>query len=94
MANWMGPVLRTNCLLNHIVEVRIEGGIEVKERLGRRRKQLLDYLKGERGYCNLKEEALDRAVWRTRSGRADGPVVRMMDEIGTPIVASSGQLGR
>jgi len=65
----------------------------VTEGLGRRRKQLLDYLKGERGYCNLKEEALDRAVWRTRSGRADGPVVRMMDESGTPIVASSGQFG-
>jgi hypothetical protein len=93
-ANWMGPVLRTNCLLHHIVEGRVEGGTEVTQRLGRRCKQLLDYLKGERGYCKLKEEALDRAVWRTRSGRADGPVVRMVDESGTPIVASSGQLGR
>jgi transposase len=88
----MSHVLRTNCLLNYTVEGRLEERIEVTERLGRRRKQLLDYLKGERGYCNLKE-ALDRAVWRTRSGRADGPVVRMMDESGTPIVASSEQYG-
>ena len=52
----MVPVLRTNCLLNHTVEERIEGGIELTQRRGRRRKQLLDYLKGERGYCKLKEE--------------------------------------
>jgi hypothetical protein len=61
-ANWMGHVLRTNCLLNHVVEGRIEGGIEVTQRRGRRRKQLLDDFKGKRGYCKLKEEALDRAV--------------------------------
>ena len=47
-ADWMCHVLRTNCLLNDVVEGSIEGGIEVTERRGRRRKQLLDYLKGER----------------------------------------------
>jgi hypothetical protein len=35
-------------------------------RRGRRRKQLLDYLNETRGYLKLKEEALDRALWRTR----------------------------
>jgi len=90
----MGHVLLTNCLLNHVVEGRIEGGIEVTERRGRRRKQLLDGFKGKRGYCKLKEETLDRAVWRSCFGRGDGPLVRMMDESGTPTVASAGQLGR
>jgi hypothetical protein len=27
------------------------------------------------GYCKLKEEALDRTLWRTRFGRGYGPVV-------------------
>ena len=42
---------------------------------GRRRKQLLDDLKVRRGYCQLKEEALDRTMWRIRFGRGFGPVV-------------------
>ena len=33
--------------------------IEVTRRRGRRRKKLLDDLKDRRGYCQLKEEALD-----------------------------------
>jgi hypothetical protein len=45
-------------------------------RRGRRRKQLLDDLKEKRGYCKLKEEALDRSQWRSRFGRGYGPVVR------------------
>ena len=32
-------------------------------RRGRRRKQVLDDLKKNRGYWKLKEEALDRTVW-------------------------------
>ena len=36
----------------------------VIRRQGRRRKKLLDDLKDRRGYCELKEEALDRTVWR------------------------------
>jgi hypothetical protein len=42
-------------------------------RRGRRRKQLLDELKETRGYWKLKEEALDRTLWRTRFGRRYGP---------------------
>jgi hypothetical protein len=48
----------------------------VTVRRGRRRKQLLDELREARGYCKLKEEALDRTVWRTGFGRGCGPVVR------------------
>ena len=33
-------------------------------RRGRRRRTLLDGLKERRGYTNLKEEALDRTMWR------------------------------
>jgi hypothetical protein len=51
-------------------------GIERTGRRGNRRKQLLDDLKEKRGYCELKQEALDLTVWRTRFGRGYGPVVR------------------
>ena len=44
-------------------------------RRGRRRKKLLDDLKDRRGCCQLKEEALDRTLWRNRFGRGFGPVV-------------------
>jgi hypothetical protein len=49
-------------------------------RRGRRRKQLLDDLKEKRRYWKLKEEALGRAVWRTRFGRSYVPVVRQTTE--------------
>ena len=45
-------------------------------RRGRRRKQLLDDLKETREHCKLKEEAVDRTVWRTGFGRGCGCVVR------------------
>ena len=45
-------------------------------RRGRRRRKLLDDLKERRGYSHLKEEALDRTMWRAHFGRGIGPVVR------------------
>ena len=42
----------------------------------RRRRKLLDDLKEKRGYSHLKEEALDRTMWRARFRRGFGPVVR------------------
>jgi hypothetical protein len=45
-------------------EGKIQGRIEVTERQGRRRRKLLDDLKERRGYCHLKEEAVDRTMWR------------------------------
>jgi hypothetical protein len=74
-ANWIGHTLRRNCLLKHVIK-RTEGSIEVTGRRGRRRKQLLGDLNEKTGYCKLKDEALDRTVWRTRFGRGCGPVVR------------------
>jgi hypothetical protein len=50
--------------------------MEVTRRRGRRSKKLLDDLKDKRGHSYLKEEALNRTVWRNRFGRGFGPVVR------------------
>ena len=40
--NWIGRILHRNCLLKHVIEGKIAGKMEVMERRGRRRKQLLD----------------------------------------------------
>ena len=74
-AKWIGHILRRNCLLQRVIEGKIKGQIEVTRRRGRRCKKLLDDLKDRRGYCQLKEEVLDRTVWRNRFGRGFGPVV-------------------
>jgi hypothetical protein len=52
----------------------------VTGRQGRRRRKLLDDLKVRRGYSHLKEEVLDRTMWRARFGRGFGPVVRQTTE--------------
>jgi hypothetical protein len=75
-ANWIGHILHRNCLLQRVTEGKIQGGIEVTGRQGRRSRKLLDDLKERTGYCHLKEEALDRTMWRARFGRGFGPVVR------------------
>ena len=75
-ANWIGNILRRNCVLQRVTEGKIIGGIEVTGRQGRRRRKLLDDLKERRGYSHLKEEALDLTMWRARFGRGFGPVVR------------------
>ena len=75
-ANWIGHILRRYCLLQRVIEGKIKGGIEVKRRRGRRNRKLLDDLKERRRYSHLKEEALDRTMWRACFGRGFGPVVR------------------
>jgi len=75
-ANSIGHILRRNCLIQRVIEGKIKGGIEVTGRRGRRRRKLLDDLKERRRYFHLKEEALDRTMWRARFGRGFGPVVR------------------
>jgi hypothetical protein len=65
-ANWIGHILRRNCLLQRVIEGTIKGGIEVTGRRGRRRRKLLDDHKERRGYSHLKEEALDCTTWRAR----------------------------
>jgi len=68
-ANLIGHILLRNCLLQRVIEGKIKGGgIKVTRRRGRRRRKLLDDLKETRGYSPLKEEALDRSMWRARFG--------------------------
>jgi hypothetical protein len=80
-ANWIGHILRRNCLLKHAIEGKLEGSIEEEGRRGRRRKQLRDSLKEERRYCKLKEEALDCTLWRTRFGRSNSVFFRVFPSI-------------
>jgi len=75
-ANWIGHILRRNCLLQRVIEGKVQGRIEVRGRQGRRRGKLLDDLKERRGYSHLKEEALDRTMWRASFGRGFGSVLR------------------
>ena len=65
-ANWIGHILRRNCLLKRVIEGKIKGGIAVRGRRGRRRRKLLDDLKERRGYCHCTVEG-----WR----RSVGPIV-------------------
>ena len=74
-ANWIGHILRRNCLLRG----KIEGEMEVTRRRGRCRK-LVDELKDRRGYSHLKEEPLDGTMWRNRFGGGFGPVFRQNTE--------------
>jgi len=71
-ANWISHILRGNCLLKQVIEGKIKGRIEVTGRRGKTRRDL----KKRRGCSHLKEEALDRNMWRTVFGRGFGPVVR------------------
>jgi len=75
-ANWIGHILRRNCLLQRVIEGKIKGVLDVTGRRERRRRKLLDDLKKRREYSHLKEEALDRSMWRAGFGRGFGPVVR------------------
>jgi hypothetical protein len=51
-ANWIGYILRGNCLLKHV----IEGKIKSTKRRGRMRTQLLYDLEINRRYWNLMDE--------------------------------------
>jgi len=75
-AHWIGHILRRICFLKRVIEGKIQGGIEVTGRQGKRRTKLLDNLKERKGYSHLKEEALDRTIWRARFGIGYGPFTR------------------
>jgi len=77
--NWIGHILRTNCLLKHVT-ARQDWRTEVTVTRRRRGKQLLDSLKEKTGYWKLKEEEPDRSLCRTGFGRGCGPAVRRAEE--------------
>ena len=79
-ANWIGHILRRNCLLKQVIEGKIKGEMEVIRRRGRKRMKVLDDLKDRRGYSHLKEEALDRTMWRNHFRGGFEPVVRQNTE--------------
>jgi sugar-specific transcriptional regulator TrmB len=68
--------LRRNCLLKQVIKGKINGETEVT----RRHRKLLDDLTDKRGYSHLKEEALDRTLWKAHFGRGFGPVIRQTTE--------------
>jgi len=65
--NWIGHILRRNCLLKQVKEGKIKGEMEVARRRGRRRKKLLDDLKD-----------MERIL--SFEGGGFGPVVRQITE--------------
>jgi len=67
-ANWIGHILRRNCLLQGVIEGKIKGGIEVTGRRGRRRRKLLDDLKERGGYSrsHYVESWLWKRLWTCR----------------------------
>ena len=75
-ANWIGHILRRNCLTKRVRKGKIERSVGVIGRRGRRRKHQFDDLQERREYWELKEDTLGRIMWRTRFGRGYGPVVR------------------
>jgi len=66
---WIGHILHRNCFLKQAIEVKVDGRVVVTGRREERRRQILDDLKETREFCELKAEALDRTLWRTRLGR-------------------------
>jgi hypothetical protein len=74
-ANWIGHILCRNCRLRQAIEGKIKRGDGNERKRGRRRRKLLDDLKEKREYSHLKEEALERTMWRARFGRGFGPLV-------------------
>ena len=79
-STYMLSQLSGNCLLKQVIEGKIKGEMEVTRRRGRRRRELLGDLKDRRGYSHLKEEALDRTMWKNRFQGGFGPVVRQNTE--------------
>ena len=45
-ANWIGHILRSNCLVKRVIEGKAEGMVDVTYIRGRRRKQLVHVLNG------------------------------------------------
>jgi hypothetical protein len=78
-SNWIGHVLLWKCLSKHVIQGKIEEGIGMKRRRGRRRRHLLDDLKKTRYYWKLRAEIPDRTLWKSHFERGCGRVVRLYE---------------
>jgi hypothetical protein len=65
---WIGHMLRRNCLLNHVIERKLEGKTEMTGRRERKFKQLLDDVKEikkileiERG--STRSHCMENSLW-------------------------------
>ena len=67
-------------LLKNATDGKVEGRIKVTGRRKSSRKQLPDYLQKTRDYWKLKQQAIDRSLWRTCFRRVYGPIVRQTTE--------------
>jgi hypothetical protein len=73
-ANWIGHILRRNCLLQQVIEGKMKGRIEVTGRRGRRRRKLLDDRQERKGYSleggssrsHYAESSLCTRLWTCR----------------------------
>jgi len=74
--NWLGHILRTNCIPKHFIKGKNRRKVSYEGRRGRRRKQLLNDFRKTREYWKLKEKSLDRTLWSTRFGRGYEPAIR------------------
>jgi hypothetical protein len=66
--------------MKRVIAGKIQGRVEVRGIRGIRRKQLPDDCKEKRGCWKLKEEGLDRTVWRNGLGKGYEPVVSQTAE--------------
>ena len=76
-ANWMGHILRRNCLLQRVIEGKIKGRIEVTGRRGRRRRKLLDTemifsFEGGSSRSHYVESSLWKRLWACRKTLLNG----------------------
>ena len=70
-ANWIGHILRRNCLLKRVFKGEIEGRLEVTGIRGMWRKKLLDDHTENRGYWKLKvgrtrSQSVENSLWKTQ----------------------------
>jgi hypothetical protein len=68
-ANWIGHILRRNCLLKHVIEGKVERRIKEKGRRGGRRKQLLYDLMENRRHSELEKgrtrlHSVEKSIWK------------------------------
>ena len=70
--------MRGNYLRRHVIAEKIDVGIEVEGKRGRRRKQQLGDFKKNKGCRRLEEESLGCTIWRVGFGRDCGPVVKQI----------------